>query len=78
MTDASGSSKPELDRRISELLDMLTSDSLPERLTAIQVRGEIGDLAALQRLRERPTLVNGELQALIVAVGRLQSCLRVK
>jgi HAMP domain-containing protein len=76
--DTTDSNTPPSAPQISELLDMLDSHSLPERLTAIQVLGEIGDLAALQRLRERPPQVNEELQSLVIAVGRLKKRLGVK
>jgi len=66
------------DQQISELLDMLDSDSLPDRLTAIQVLGEIGDLATLQKLRERLSRVSLEHQGLVIAVGKLKKRLRVK
>jgi len=64
--------------QLSELLAMLESDSLQERLTAIQVMGEIGDLIALQKLRERLGLVNQELQELVIAIGKLKKRFGVK
>ena len=57
---------------------MLESDSLRERLTAIRVLGEIGNLAALQQLRGRLGPVNQELQELVIAVGKLKKRLGVK
>jgi len=64
--------------QIRELLEMLAGDDLDDRLTAIQVLGEIGDEEALKILRERLALVNEEITALIVAVGKLKRRLGVK
>ena len=64
--------------QIRELLEMLAGDDLGDRLTAIQVLGEIGDEEALKILRERLALVNEEITALIVAVGKLKRKLGVK
>ena len=61
-----------------ELLEMLDSDDLDERLVGIQVLGEIGDEDALEALRERMAMVNKELHALVVAVGKLKRKLEVK
>ncbi len=72
MTDNPGDARPNSAEAIAELLAMLDSDSLPERLTAIQALGDVGDLAALQKLRERLHRVNQELQALVIAVGKLK------
>lgn len=66
------------EEQLAELLAMLESESQQERLTAIRVLGEIGDLVALQKLRERLDPVNRELQALIIAVGKLKKQLGVK
>jgi len=70
----------EMDRteQIRELLEMLAGDDLDDRLTAIQVLGEIGDEEALKALRERLAVVNEEITALIVAVGKLKRKLGVK
>ena len=70
----------EIDRteQVGELLEMLAGDDLDDRLTAIQVLGEIGDEAALKILRERLALVNEEITALIVAVGKLKRRLGAK
>jgi len=70
----------EMDRteQVRELLEMLAGDDLDDRLTAIQVLGEIGDEEALKILRERLALVNEEITALIVAVGKLKRRLGVK
>jgi HEAT repeat protein len=57
---------------------MLADDDLDDRLTAIQVLGEIGDEEALKILRERLAVVNEEITALIVAVGKLKRRLGVK
>jgi HEAT repeat protein len=64
--------------QIRELLEMLADDDLDDRLTAIQVLGEIGDEEALKILRERLAVVNEEITALIVAVGKLKRRLGVK
>jgi HEAT repeat protein len=70
----------EMDRaeQVGELLEMLAGDDLDDRLTAIQVLGEIGDEEALKILRERLAVVNEEITALIVAVGKLKRRLEVK
>jgi HEAT repeat protein len=70
----------EMDRaeQVGELLEMLAGDDLDDRLTAIQVLGEIGDEEALKILRERLAVVNEEITALIVAVGKLKRRLGVK
>ena len=70
----------EMDRteQVRELLEMLAGDDLDDRLTAIQVLGEIGDEEALKILRERLALVNEEITALIVAVEKLKRRLGVK
>jgi HEAT repeat protein len=70
----------EMDRteQVRELLEMLADDDLDDRLTAIQVLGEIGDEEALKILRERLAVVNEEITALIVAVGKLKRRLGVK
>jgi HEAT repeat protein len=57
---------------------MLASDDLDERLTAIEVLGEIGDEEALRALRERMAIVDKEHYALVVAVGKLKRKLGVK
>jgi HEAT repeat protein len=64
--------------QVRELLGMLAGDDLEDRLTAIQVLGEIGDEKALKALRERLAVVNEEITALIVAVGKLKRRLGVK
>ena len=64
--------------QIRELLEMLAGNDLEDRLTAIQVLGEIGDEEALKILRERLAVVNEEITALIVAVGKLKRRLGVK
>jgi HEAT repeat protein len=64
--------------RIIELLAMLDSKSQEERLNAIRLLGEFGDLTALIDLRKRLDPANQELQCLIVAIGKLKRCLKVK
>ena len=59
-----------------DLLDMLASDDLEDRLMAIEMLGETGDEEALGLLRQRLTLVNRELNVLVTAVGRLKHRLR--
>ena len=53
MTNEPEATPPTPEEQLAELLVMLESDSLRERLTAIRALGEIGNLAALQKLRER-------------------------
>jgi hypothetical protein len=52
---------------LRELIRLLKSDELKDRLTAIMALGEIGDEVALRALRERMVPVNEELGALVVA-----------
>ncbi|MCJ7530562.1 MAG: hypothetical protein MUO64_05960 [Anaerolineales bacterium] len=49
------------------LLEVLDSDNLDDRLMAIEILGETGDESALSMLRERMAVVNKELYALVVA-----------
>jgi len=63
---------------LSELMRLLKSDDLKDRLTAIMMLGEIGDEAALKALHERMAPVNEEMSALVVAVGNLKRRLGVK
>lgn len=65
-------------KQIGELLEMFTSDDLDERLTAIEVLGEIGDEEALRALRERMAIVAKEHHALVIAIGKLKRKLGVK
>ena len=58
-----------------DLLDMLASDDLEDRLMAIEVLGETGDEEALSLLRQRLTLVTRELDVLTTAVDRLKRTL---
>ena len=58
-----------------DLLDMLASDDLEDRLMAIEVFGETGDEEALSLLRQRLALVNRELVVLTSAVDRLKHTL---
>jgi hypothetical protein len=60
-----------------DLLQMLDSEIVDERITAIQVLGEIGEEDELHVLRERLKSVNQEMAALIVAVGKLKRRLGV-
>jgi len=78
MTNEPEATPPTPEEQLAELLVMLESDSLRERLTAIRALGEIGNLAALQKLRERLGPVNQELQELVIAVGKLKKRLGVK
>jgi HEAT repeat protein len=65
-------------KQIDDLLAMLDSHDLNDRVAAIQILGEIGDENALRMLRERLALANKETAALIVAVGKLNKNLGVK
>jgi HEAT repeat protein len=58
-----------------DLLDMLASDDLEDRLMAIEVLGETGDEEALGLLRQRLILVTRELAVLTTAVDRLKRTL---
>ena len=78
MTNEPEAAPPIPEERLEELRFMLESDSLRERLTAIRGLGEIGNLAALQKLWERLDPVNQELQELVIAVGKLKKRLGVK
>jgi hypothetical protein len=60
------------------LLEMLDSDNLDDRLMAIGILWETGDESALSMLREWMAVVNKELYALVVAVGKLKRRLGVK
>jgi HEAT repeat protein len=65
-------------RQIAEMLNVLETDNLDDRVTAIQALGEIGDAEALQRLRERMKLVSREHYALYVAIGKRKRKLHSK
>jgi HEAT repeat protein len=58
--------------QIPELMEQLSSQHLDDRLTAIQVLGEIGDEEALVALRARMVSPLEEYYALSVAVGKLK------
>ena len=62
---------------LRELMRLLKSDDLKDRLTAIMALGEIGDEAALQAPRERMASVNDEMSALVATVGNLKRRLGV-
>jgi hypothetical protein len=53
-------------------------DDLDERLTTIEVLGELGDAGTLKALRAQMTLVGKEYHALVIAVGKLKKRLGVK
>jgi hypothetical protein len=57
---------------------MLNSDNLDNRIIAIHILGEEGDSEILIKLRERLSCTGKELQALVVAVGKLKRKLGVK
>ena len=59
-------------KQIEQLVQMLDSENLEQRVTAIETLGEIGDADVLRRLRERLALVGKEHYALVVAVGKLK------
>ncbi len=63
---------------ISKLIKMLNSENLDDRVIATHILGEEGDLKALTRLRERLSYTGKELQALVIAVGKLKRKLGVK
>jgi len=65
-------------QQIAELLDAPESENLDDRVTAIQVLGEVGDVEALQHLREHMKMVSREHYALYVAIGKLKPKLHVK
>ena len=58
--------------QVQELMQELSSAVLDQRLTAINILGEIGDEAALRALRECLRMVNPELVALVTAIGKLK------
>ena len=62
----------------TELMEMLASQDLDDRLMAIRMLGEIGDEAALGALRARMTRPLEEYFALTIAVGRLKERLGKK
>lgn len=64
-----------LTQQIDELMKMLESRNLDERLMAIELLGEVGDQRALKAIRVRMAPVNKELAALITAVGKLKRSL---
>lgn len=53
-------------------------DDLDERLTTIEVLGEIRDEGTLKALREQMALVGKEYHTLVIAVGKLKERLGVK
>lgn len=63
---------------VNDLLKILNSDSLDDRLAAIQALDEVGDENVLHLLRKRLAVVNKELAALVMAVGKLKKKLKVK
>ena len=58
--------------QVTEWIEMLASQDLHTRLTAIQVLGEIGDAEALGTLKARMASPLEEYCALVVAVGKLK------
>ena len=58
--------------QVRELMEKLSSPHLDDRLSAIQVLGEIGDKEALGALRARMVSPLEEYYALSVAVGKLK------
>jgi len=57
---------------------MLTGDDLADRVTGIEILGEIGDEEALRALRQRMVPVSEEHYALVVAIGKLKRRLRAR
>lgn len=64
--------------RPREILPLLDSSDLEERLNAIRILGEMGDAEALAALRTRLKTVSSEHTALVVAVGKLKRRLKIK
>lgn len=58
--------------QVPELMEMLRSQDLDDRLTAIRVLGEIGDEKTLGALKARMAPPLEEYYALSVAVGKLK------
>jgi len=58
--------------QITDLVNLLESDDIETRVTAIEILGHIGDESSLKKLRERLGPVNKELKALVIAVGNLK------
>ncbi len=58
--------------RVVDLIDMIDSEDVDERVAAIEALGEIGDEECLNALRERSRVLSRELGVLAVAVGRLK------
>ena len=65
-------------KQIEQIAQVLESENLEQRVTAVETLGEIGDADVLRRLREQLVLVGKEHYALIVAVGKLKKRLGVK
>lgn len=63
---------------VKDLLEILNSDDLEDRIMGIQILGEIGDEEALRALRQRMAPVSEEHYALVVAIGKLKRRLRLK
>ena len=63
---------------ISELLKILNSKNINDRVMAIRILGETGDELALEQLRKRMGGVSKEMEALIIAIGKLKRRLGVK
>ncbi len=62
---------------VADLIEMVKSEDLDVRVSAIEALGEIGDQEALAALRERLRLVNRELGALVISVGKIKRRLAV-
>ena len=65
-------------KQLRDLLALLDSEKVDERVAAIEVLGEIGDARTLKLLRERLASMNKEMYSLIVAVGKMKKRLGVK
>ncbi len=61
---------------VGDLIEMAKCEDLDARVSAIQALGEIGDQEALTALRARFNLVNRELSALVIAVGKIKRRLK--
>jgi HEAT repeat protein len=60
-------------KSVAELVQALDNLDRDARVPVIAMLGEIGDVAALKALQERLDQANREVQALIVAVAKLQA-----
>ncbi len=76
--DSNGVDTMKYSDHVGDLIEMVGSEDLDTRVSAIQALGEIGDQEALSVLRERLACVNRELSALVVAVGKIKRRLKIE